>query len=225
MQRLRSLLAHLFTLALPIVTAAGCCCGSLTYDMRAYETWDELEASVHAGATPIDQEQTGVSMQLPALFDPTGVASMRPDVLNEGNARTETEVFPALISAEKLVIVRLPEMRFAYEMGFVRDGHFRPVYCYLGVLPKGDKARQEAREKILESVHQVQPDASWETGKELLDGNAKVDYLEVTAAQHFGRPQRRSRREISQSGKSDGSTILSFQIRLVLESKRPTSLP
>ncbi len=174
---------------LPMVLAGGCCCGSFWYDTQAYMTWAELERGVHGAATPIDEEKTGVSMQLPALFAPAEVKAMRPGGMEDGKRIPDMRLYPSLADGENAVTIKLPGMRFAYEMPFKGEGkNVHTVYCYLCVLPKGESARSETRAEILEAVQTVAPEAQWELDKTLWEEAYSADYLEVSGMQFFGPP-------------------------------------
>lgn len=156
-----------------IVTVSGCCyCGTFPYDLQSSATWHELERGLHSGPTSVDQEQTGVTIQLPVLFDSTTTQSIRPG----------TVVDSALVPNERVQPpgFTLPGLRFVCQAPY--DG--MPVTCYLAVVAKGNAEREKLKEQLLESAKKINPAAAWETVA-LQGSTLKAERLSLSGQQKF----------------------------------------
>lgn len=174
-----------------VVFAGGCCCFTTLYDTGVYATWNELEHGLNAqppaavklaGAEQTIEEQKGVTIRLPILFDPKvmGTPLMRNAAKAGGEPVEPTRIQPPGLD--------LPGYYITYEM-FYPDGEGKdlPVYCYLGALPKGES--KEAKEEILKQLKDKYPDAEW-TDKTLKGASGEgafelVPGLTVSGPQEF----------------------------------------
>jgi hypothetical protein len=170
-------------LAACLAGATGCCCSSSLYDVKAYETWAKLEKGLHSAPTPIE-ESTGVTIQLPILFDPKST-----NILNQRGrfepGKTEPNVEGFATEGLHPPMVKLPGLRFTYEM-FYPDakGKKWPVYCYLSVLPPGETEANKAKDEIKAAVSEKYPQANWQPVT--LEGSKfTTSYLPIGGTQSF----------------------------------------
>lgn len=180
--RLRHVVASCL-LATSVLLLGGCClCASSAYDTQAYVTWKELEEGLHENATPVDADQTGVSIRMPRLFATAGqnkAEAFRPDQIIGEDPMNRLHVFPPQ--------VELPGLRFTYEMyAPTAAGKDLPVYSYLAVLPPGDAERDAALAQIQTAVsEQTGAPATWESID--LEGlePRPARFMSVTGMQEF----------------------------------------
>ncbi len=161
-----------------VLAASGCCfCGTTIYDFKADETWKKLESGLHAGPTSVDSEQTGVSIQLPVLFDSKTTKSFRPNT-----PVSEDPVGPFRVQPSGLT---LPGLRFTCET-FYPDatGQKLPVSSYLAVLAKGSGERTKAKEQLLLQAKELDPEASWEPAP-LAGSTLTAEKLSISSEQSF----------------------------------------
>ncbi len=159
--------------------------------MGVYAEWDKLEHGLNAnppapvklqGAEQTIEEQKGVTIHLPTLFDPQVMGTP----LLQGAAKAGGKpVEPGRIQPPGL---DLPGYYITYEMFYPDDkGQMLPVYCYLGALPKGEA--REAKEEILQQLKDKHEGAEW-TDKTLKgtsgEGTSElVPSLSVSGPQEF----------------------------------------
>lgn len=175
---LARLVRHFWPLIALVLVALGGCCGVSEYEAQARQTWSELEKAVYDEPTPVDAEETGVSIQLPIVFEKKSkhLHALRPEASSEQDL-LEQRVQPPSMT--------LPGLRFTYEM-YYRDSQNRrlPVYCYLAVLAPGSKQRRNATSRIENILKSSYPEASW-TSETLEDSGLEVEFLSVAGTQQF----------------------------------------
>jgi hypothetical protein len=161
-----------------LVVASGCCyCGTPFYDLQAHQTWEELERGLHSGPTSVDGDQTGVSIQLPVLFDSKETKTFRP-----GSEEGNRPIAPERVQPPGLTI---PGLRFTCETIYRDDqGRKLPVYCYLAVLPKGSAERTKVKDQLLQAAKAENPTAQWEAA--VLEGSSlSAEKLSFSGTQVF----------------------------------------
>jgi hypothetical protein len=163
---------------LALAAASGCCyCGTFAYDMKANDAWNALDRGLHGGPTSVDAEQTGVSIQLPVLFDSKLTQTFRP-----GPSAGPDQVLPERVQPPGM---NLPGLRFTCLMHYA-DSQNRPmpVSCYLAVLAKGGAERTKVKQQLLAAAKKTNPEAAWETVT--LEGSAlPTERLSFTSTQPF----------------------------------------
>ncbi|MCA9267188.1 MAG: hypothetical protein KDA41_01895 [Planctomycetales bacterium] len=157
--------------ALALVQAAGCCCSS-TYDDGAYATWKNLERGVYEAPTSIAQDKTGVSIQLPIVFDAKKRVAYQP-----GGAAERDKLQPPQCE--------IPGLQTTFEMQLLdADRRKMPMYCYVGVVGPTSAERKSALDAILTQIKNVSPEAGWES--KTIDGLAQpASKLSVSGSQAF----------------------------------------
>jgi hypothetical protein len=165
--RIRLAAAAVAAVVLPAI--AGCCCMSdapgFSYDKKAYETWAKLERGLNPTPTPVDVEQTGVTIQRPTFFDaqPTNILDSRGR-FEPGKQQPITEAFA--LDGLQPPMVKLPGLKFTYEMFYpTKDGKKLPVYCYLCTYPPGEAGAADVKNHIQTSVTAAYPQARWQEVK------------------------------------------------------------
>jgi hypothetical protein len=164
-------------LALALAVSGCCYCGTPIYDLQVENTWNKLEAGLHSGPTSVDAEQTGVSIQLPVLFDSTTTKTYRPNTMIGDDVIPTERVQPTGFT--------LPGLRFTCETYYTNsDGQKLPVSCYLAVLAKGAAERTKVKEQLLNAAKAINPESAWEPA-EITGSTLKVEKLSLVGEHQF----------------------------------------
>ena len=183
--------SRLLVSLLPLLAASGCCCPSMWYDPQVYETWAELESGLNetpppptklGNAAQTIEELTGVTLQLPRAFKYKEMNTLVSGGIVDGAPIPPDRLKPYLVANEQALIIDIPGHRLTYEVPYSTV----PIYCYVGVLPKGSQSAADAKKQLSEALNKFVDGAEWET-KSIGDDGTMADYIEVIGDQGFSR--------------------------------------